>query len=463
MELPAKLEAAASELGRRGLYHPTAHAVPDRDTSWQVGTPFAIPKDVYDELQTLGRSLFRFVAAVNDLYMRAQREPRLQFALTYLDQGKGETIISSGRLRRLRRQLPLFLRPDVMLGPDGLWISEIDSVPGGFGSLAAMQTVYEAQDLPVLGGAAGIREAFMEAAAFDSGVTAPTVGIVVSEESADYRPEMANLAADAQAAGQNLYAAEPKDVVFSEDGLEIDGHKLDVLYRFFELFDIKNVPKSDLFLYAARKQTVRMTPPVKAYLEEKMLFALFQHPALQGFFQESMGDAAYNQIASMLPPTWIVDPRANTPQAFIHGLEVDGRPIGDFAELKTLSKRERQFVLKPSGFSPLGWGSRGVRVGPDLPSETWAQSVDEAMQSYPDVAWVLQKLMPTRLLPVQYLDQERGTVAEMQGRIRLNPYYMAVGDDEVRLAGALVTAVPADKKLIHGMVDAVMMPAAAIE
>jgi hypothetical protein len=47
----------------------------------------------------------------------------------------------------------------------------------------------------------------------------------------------------------------------------------------------------------------------------------------------------------------------------------------------------------------------------------------------------------------------------MAGRARLTPYYFVVGDS-VRLGGATATVVPIDKKLIHGMVDAVMVPCA---
>ena len=47
----------------------------------------------------------------------------------------------------------------------------------------------------------------------------------------------------------------------------------------------------------------------------------------------------------------------------------------------------------------------------------------------------------------------------MHGRTRLTPYYFVVGD-EVRLGGAMATVVPMDKKLIHGMVDAVIVPCA---
>jgi hypothetical protein len=47
----------------------------------------------------------------------------------------------------------------------------------------------------------------------------------------------------------------------------------------------------------------------------------------------------------------------------------------------------------------------------------------------------------------------------MPGRARLTPYYFVVGD-EARLGGMTATVVPMDKKLIHGMVDAVIVPCA---
>jgi hypothetical protein len=54
--------------------------------------------------------------------------------------------------------------------------------------------------------------------------------------------------------------------------------RVDVIYRFFELFDLKNVAKVELMQYAARKGHVVVTPPFKACLEEKMLFAMYHHP-----------------------------------------------------------------------------------------------------------------------------------------------------------------------------------------
>jgi hypothetical protein len=55
------------------------------------------------------------------------------------------------------------------------------------------------------------------------------------------------------------------------------------------------------------------------------------------------------------------------------------------------------------------------------------------------------------------VDPATGTVRTMDGRVRLTPYFFVVGPD-VRLGGILATVAPADKRLIHGMSDAIMAP-----
>ena len=65
---------------------------------------------------------------------------------------------------------------------------------------------------------------------------------------------------------------------------------VDVLYRFYELFDLLNIPKWELMFYSAKKRTVVMTPPPKSYLEEKLCLALFHHhPMLQPFWKRQLG------------------------------------------------------------------------------------------------------------------------------------------------------------------------------
>jgi hypothetical protein len=54
--------------------------------------------------------------------------------------------------------------------------------------------------------------------------------------------------------------------------------------------------------------------------------------------------------------------------------------------------------------------------------------------------------------------QDDGSVAMMRGRVRLCPYFFTDEQGQTALAGALATLAPADKKKIHGMRDAVLLP-----
>jgi hypothetical protein len=63
---------------------------------------------------------------------------------------------------------------------------------------------------------------------------------------------------------------------------------------------------------------------------------------------------------------------------------------------------------------------------------------------------------------VEYLESAGESMRSMDGRVRLTPYFFVVGES-VQLGGILATVAPADKRLIHGMSDAVMAPCALAE
>ena len=56
-----------------------------------------------------------------------------------------------------------------------------------------------------------------------------------------------------------------------------------------------------------------------------------------------------------------------------------------------------------------------------------------------------------------YWNENSGVAEEARWRLRLCPYYLVTGE-QVELKGALATLCPVDKKLIHGMEDAVLIP-----
>jgi hypothetical protein len=133
--------------------------------------------------------------------------------------------------------------------------------------------------------------------------------------------------------------------------------------------------------------------------------------------------------------------------------------LTDFRQLGRATQKARQLVVKPSGFSELAWGSRGVSVGHDLSEEEWRAAIDLALQSFPSTPYILQKFHKGKKVEIEYYDFEKERLVQMEGRVRLSPYYFVAGK-EAHLGGVLGTIVSLEKKLIHGMVDAVMVPCA---
>jgi len=431
--------------------------------AWRVSPePFALSPEQADEIERLGTDLLRFYRALNNLYNRSARGTAPAFVAEYLDHGKPQQIVKLARQNRFKQELPGVIRPDLILTADGFVATELDSIPGGMGFVGAMTEAYCRLGIESLGGNDGIPSSFAAMLRYVTRVEYPTVAIVVSDESADYRNEMAWLAGAMRRLNlADAWLRRPEEVTFTEDGLFIrheDGResRLDALYRNFELFDLFNVPKQELVLYAARHNRVKITPPPKATLEEKLSFALFHHHALASLWRAELGNETFERLQRLFPKTWVIDPRPLAPQGVIAGLEAGGAPISDFRQLIALPKSERAYVVKPSGFSELAWGSRGVKIGDDLTREEWTSVIENAIASYDRTPWILQRFHKGKLVKQSYLDRERDEVREYEGRVRLCPYYYVTGEESVRLGGVLATIAPADKKLIHGMNDAVM-------
>jgi hypothetical protein len=203
---------------------------------------------------------------------------------------------------------------------------------------------------------------------------------------------------------------------------------------------------------AAARGQVAVTPPFKPQLEEKMLFSFLWMEQLRAFWREQLGDKTLAALREVLPYTWIVDPAPLPPHAVIPELN-----IHEWREMAKFSQKQRELVLKISGFSEHAWGSRGVFVGHDLPSGEWAEAIEQALRDFATHPFILQRFEKSKLLEARYVDFEANEPRSFNARVRLCPYYFVVGDD-AKLGGILATVCPADKKILHGMPDAVMAP-----
>jgi len=401
--------------------------------------------------------------------MESVRKTQPAWVAGYLDHGKPEGLIAFSRMKRFRDHLPAVIRPDIIPTSDGMVITELDSVPGGIGLTAALSRAYadsfSSSDVSaqLIGGRDGMVDGFATMLREQRGQHEGVVAIIVSEEAKDYRPEMTWLAAELSARGLPTYCVEPRQIRFTEEALllatEAGNLPIGLIYRFYELFDLPNIPKGELIQYTVKKGRASVTPPYKPALEEKSAFALLHHPTLAPYWRTELGEDLFVHLTTIMPRTWILDPAPVPPSAVIPGLSIGGRAVMNWHDLDEATQKERHFVIKPSGFSELAWGSRGVSVGHDLPQNEWTAAINSALQAFHHNPYVLQEFHKGQQVQLNYFEPVTGELRAMAGRTRLSPYYFVTGES-AHLAGILATIVPADKKVIHGMKDAVMVPCA---
>jgi hypothetical protein len=429
---------------------------------------FPIEKKFVTEIEQLGHRLFIFQRACNQLYQLSIKGKQPAWVARYLDAGKPKELIEFSRRKEIRDDLPRVIRPDLILTEKGYIIAEIDSVPGGIGLTGWLNQTYSKFDNEIIGGTDGMLDGFR--------TVLPNGGdIVISQEAATYRPEMEWIAARLnQKKPRNAFAGNPTvaagvdrvphDATTSA-GVDDTAHSWRVVaaenyqprnrgavYRFFELFDLPNIPGIENTLHAIAEGRIKITPPIKPYLEEKMWFALFWMQPLREFWRRELGDKYFVKLQEVIPYSWLLDPTPLPQHAVIPRLE-----IHDWREAARFSQKDRDLLLKVSGFSPLGWGSRGIALGGDLPHAEWEKRINHSLETFESSPTIMQRFHKGRLVEHQYWDPDSNELKTMKGRVRLCPYYF-VENDRVKLRGALATIVPADKKFLHGMSDAILVP-----
>jgi hypothetical protein len=406
------------QLPREGLF---------AEKTWRVAPQaFALSARHVELIEKLGIVLHHFNTACNLLYRQSAAGKAHPWVAPLLDAGKPPELVALGRHDKVKGQVPAVIRPALILTEDSFAMSELDSVPGGIGLTSWLNQTYSALGENVLGGADGMRTGFESI--LHGGE------VLISEESAGYRPEM-----------EWLIGA---DRVRSVEDFTPSGKPA---YRFFEAFDF---PKLTKFAAAWQPGAFPLTAPIKPYLEEKLWLALFWSRTLQEFWRQEIGEKGQKLLQRIIPYSWVLDPTLLPVHAVIPELNIQS-----WAEMERFSQKQRDLVLKISGFSPDAWGARGVYVGSDMSADEWTAQVRKGLAEFDRHPRVLQRFMKGVLARQDYA-AENDEIVTLTGRARVCPYYFVV-NDRVTLGGVLVTLVPADKKLIHGMRDAILSPAVA--
>jgi len=422
------------------------------------------------ELEEIGGACLEFHQALETLYLRAAAGRNLlrnkpltaPWVAAYLDRGKPAALIEHARDPRNRGAFPVVLRPDLLLTDEGFVMTELDSVPGGIGLTAFLNRLYEAAGGVIGAGDAMIHRFHAALAALRPDVRNPLIVLAVSEEAATYRPEMDWLAHQMQLLGHRVHCRRP-DELFPLGGalfIDVDGNpeKVEVVYRFFELFDLAAIPTARYLFEAWAAGEVAVTPPMRPFQEEKLALALFHHPRLADFWAETLTGRSLRRLRSLIPASWVLDPAPLPPGALLDGPKVGGRALHDWRELAAASQKERDLILKVSGFHETAWGARSVVLGSDSSREEWQAGLEHALELAPTNLHILQAYRkPRRAQHRLFRSEPPHEASDSHGRLRLCPYYI-VNEGKALLSGALATFCPPDKKIIHGMQDAALLP-----
>lgn len=408
------------------------------EKSWRISPdPFPLSAHLSKEIHQLGNRLALFIRACNLLYRLSCDGRSPPWISELLDRGKPPGLVAFQRDKAFANDLPRILRPDLILTREGVIATELDSVPGGIGLTACLNEIYADMGMPVLGGREGMLRAF-------SSILPGGGDILVSEESGVYRPEMQWLV---QRLNRDMLEGKKFrvfDAVVREDWQPN-------IYRFFENFDLQNISAAEALKTNLLSRKISVTPPLKPALEEKIWFALFWMKPLEHFWLRMLGERTFVALKKIIPYSWVVDPTPLPPHAVLPHLDIQ-----DWMRLAQFSQKRRELVLKVSGFSERAWGSRGVVVAQDIPQEEWAKAIQRALIEFETHPWILQKFYKGKIVEHSYVGADN-SIHLLQGRVRLCPYYFTHVSQTV-LGGVLATIVPADKKLIHGMPEAILVP-----
>src|SRR5437867_2504929 len=315
-----RLKAIRAAFPKEGLF---------AEKEWLVSPDaFPIDRKFLADLEQLGHRLFVFQRACNQLYQLSVKGKQPEWVARYLDAGKPKELIEFSRQKEIRDDLPRVIRPDLILRENGYIIAEIDSVPGGIGLTGWLNQTYSSFDNDIIGDATGMLDGFRA-------VVPNGADIVISQESATYRPEMEWMATrlnqravagsdDSGSVGAPRSARVNAPgyswrIVAAENYEPQDGR---AVYRFFELFDLPNIPEIDNTLRANAEGRITITPPIKPYLEEKLWFALFWLQPLREYWRRELGEKYFLKLQHVIPYSWLLDPAPLPQHAVIPRLEI---------------------------------------------------------------------------------------------------------------------------------------------
>lgn len=345
--------------------------------------PLLIEPAQAEALTRAGQELASYLAATQDLYESDET------AAALLDRGKPE--------RFLRETEPdyLFFRPDMIITSEGLAVCEIETSPFGLGLSELLNRAY----------ASAGHETMAEPEALKMHVhsrTSPDGKILFSDKTKAFSGQLEFLAETVFGGDDRDWSAENA----SEANTDGDIYRAHYLVEYLSDFAVR-----DLYDSLDDKQSI--TPSLTPQFEEKAILALIWDKRFEDFYRKALGNSSHDFLRTIIPPTWIVGEESGFALGLPNNYE-------DSVELAKLSRRQRQYVLKVSGFSQDSAWAEGVRFLSSTSQADAAAALAES-KAKTDQLYIVQAFHEGAKLPMRYETPDGS--ASMAARVRLTPYF----------------------------------------
>lgn len=383
-------EALRQEVGDYQMYQARRAEFSTADTvPFHVSDePLGLSPEQHDDLQHLSVELSAFMTAADQLYHTDEEAAGL------LNRGKPEIF----QQNRPARQP--FIRPDLIITEDGFAVCEIETSPFGLGLAHALNTAYRAEGHETI--VNGELRHHLDDVLPDRG------SLVYSAKTEAYRGQLGY-------AVERLFAADGRDWQLREateaaadEGSGTEGG----IYRAFYLHEYETDPAVRELIERGETAGGDWTPSLTPHLEEKALMAFLWDDRWEAYFRRELGDASYEYLQSVVPPTWIVGEEEH----FMPGLPGG---VADTEDIAGLSRSKRALVLKSSGYDHHGsWAESVELLHQKSGAEAGRLLVGAAARN--DGLQIVQEFRRGVKMPMSYT--EDGITRTDEVRVRLTPY-----------------------------------------
>ncbi len=360
--------------------------------------PFKLTRQQKTEIEDIGKAICNYMDSCIELYKTDENVHIL------LDKGKPNEFKNVNDIKYL------FLRPDLILTDTGFCVCEIETSPFGLGLAEILNRAYGNQGYDTVVYQNQLKN-YIQSQINDSGT------IAYSDKVKAFEGQLQFMATDLFSSASKIWNAK-----------QIDSQSITnkQIYRAFYL----NEKFTDKNVYQFLQQPHLYIPTSTPQFEEKALLSFIWDKRYATTLKERLGNGDFSLLREIIPKTWVLGE-----EKYVDGGLPNG--IQDVLELADLSKSNRKFVLKQSGFSiSSSWGE-GVKFlhkfGKNKVIELLKTAAEDKEHLY-----VIQEFGQGKNVPMSFIDED-GVLQNINAKIRITPYYAYMGNNKGKIIAAKVT------------------------